>query len=73
MVGLDVENMSRYVSDEKLEGLTFRSSADTLKEYIPKMKEAGADVIMVLSHVGFDEDKEIAKQFPEIDREDYEN
>lgn len=67
MVGLDVENMSRYVSDEKLEGLTFRSSADTLKEYIPKMKEAGADVIMVLSHVGFDEDKEIAKQFPEID------
>ena len=67
MIGLDVENMARYISEEKLEGLEFRSSADTLREYIPKAKEAGADVIMVLSHIGFDEDKKIAQQFPEID------
>lgn len=67
MVGIDVENMSRYVSEEKLEGLTFHSSDETLETYIPKMKEAGADVIMVLSHVGFDEDKRLAQKFPEID------
>ena len=67
MVGLDVEDMSRYVTADKLEGLHFGSSAETLKEYIPKMKEAGADVIMVLSHIGFDEDQKIAEQFPEID------
>ncbi|MBQ7503429.1 bifunctional metallophosphatase/5'-nucleotidase [bacterium] len=67
ILGLDVENMARYVSDEKLEGLTFNSSAATLEKFLPKMKEAGADVIMVLSHIGFDEDKKIAQQFPEID------
>ncbi len=67
MIGVDVENMARYVSPEKIEGLEFKSTEETLETYLPKLKEEGADVIMLLSHIGFDEDKKIAQKFPEID------
>ncbi len=67
MIGLTVDNMSRYVEDEKLEGLQFRQCADTLREYLPMMKKEGADVLILLSHIGFEEDCELARQFPELD------
>ena len=56
MIGVDVQNMHRYVSDDKLEGLEFGNPSDAVRENLPKLKEAGCDVLMVVSHIGFDED-----------------
>lgn len=67
MIGVDVQNMHRYVSDDKLEGLEFGSPSDAIRENLPKLKEAGCDVLMLVSHVGFDEDCKLAQEFPELD------
>ena len=67
MIGVDVQNMHRYVSSEKLEGLDFKDPVATVGEYLPQMKEAGCDILMVVSHVGFEDDKKIAQAYPELD------
>ncbi|MBQ7567244.1 bifunctional metallophosphatase/5'-nucleotidase [bacterium] len=67
MIGVDVQNMHRYIASEKLEGLEFHEPAEAVAEYLPKLKEAGCDLLMVVSHIGFEDDKKLAQQFPELD------
>ncbi|MCR5661613.1 MAG: bifunctional metallophosphatase/5'-nucleotidase [bacterium] len=67
IIGVDVQNMARYISADKLEGLEFKGVSDTIAKYLPEVKAGKPDIIMLMSHIGFEEDKKIAQQFPEID------
>jgi len=62
IIGLDTTDIERLVDKSKLEGLKFNDAAATLNKYIPEVKEKGADLVLVLSHLGFEEDKKLARQ-----------
>ena len=63
IIGLDTPGTAKQLSKEILGNIKFRDPAKTLGKYLPRMKKGGADVIVVLSHLGFDDDKELAKKF----------
>jgi len=47
-------------------GSHFRPIAEVLPEYLPKLREE-CDLVFLLSHCGYEEDRETAAQFPELD------
>ena len=47
-------------------GLTFSTPESAVKQYLPELKRR-ADIIIVLSHCGFQADRELAAKIPEID------
>jgi 5'-nucleotidase / UDP-sugar diphosphatase len=47
-------------------GLAFKNAADTLARTVPELRKQ-ADVIVVLSHVGYSVDRQLAEQVPGID------
>ncbi|MFC2060935.1 redoxin domain-containing protein [Elusimicrobiota bacterium] len=51
---------------DKVKGVEFEGHIDTLKEMVPNLKKQ-ADVVIVLSHSGDEEDKKIAAAVPGID------
>ena len=67
IIGLDTCETERYIEKEKLEGLRFENEIDTAKKYVPEVKDKGADLVVVLSHLGFDADKELASKVDGID------
>ena len=67
IIGLDTRETERYIEKEKLEGLKFENEIETAKKYVPEVKEQGADLVLVLSHLGFNADRELAKEVDGID------
>ncbi|MGM9998364.1 MAG: bifunctional metallophosphatase/5'-nucleotidase [Candidatus Bruticola sp.] len=67
ILGLDTPDIKHFVAANKLEDLVFRKSAKTVKYYLPIMREAGADLVVVLSHIGYDNDLKLADKVPGID------
>lgn len=67
IIGLGTRETERYIEKEKLEGLKFENEIDTAKKYVPEVKDKGADLVIVLSHLGFDADKELASKVDGID------
>jgi 2',3'-cyclic-nucleotide 2'-phosphodiesterase (5'-nucleotidase family) len=45
----------------------FVEPAEAAARYLPALKRAGADVIVALTHLTFEEDRQLAAKFPEID------
>ncbi|MFP4499023.1 MAG: bifunctional metallophosphatase/5'-nucleotidase [Vulcanimicrobiota bacterium] len=62
---LEVATMISNPEDKK--ALEFLSVEDTAKKTVPRMREEGADVVVVLSHLGYEEDKKLAKSVKGID------
>lgn len=67
ILGLDTPDIRHFVAANKLENLTFRKAAKTVKYYVPIMREAGADVVIVLSHIGYDNDLKLAGKVKGVD------
>lgn len=67
IVGVDTPDMKRFVSAEKLQGLDFQDPVATVSRYLPQVRAAGAEVVVVLSHLGFEEDRKLARAVPGID------
>ena len=63
VIGLDTPSTAKHISKKKLGKIKFRQPLKTLKKYLPRMRNEGADFVVVISHLGFDEDKEMAKAF----------
>lgn len=51
-IGMTLEGTGTLVSAGRIKGISFADEADTANALIPKLKAAGADVIVVLIHEG---------------------
>mgnify|MGYP000688352659 CR=1 FL=1 len=58
ILGLTTELTPRTSVPENMKGLEFLSSVETARNIIPEMKNLGADVIIALTHLGFEESTE---------------
>lgn len=63
IIGLDTPSTAKQLSKETMGNIKFRDPVKTLGKYLPRMKKHGAEMVVVLSHLGFEEDKELAKKF----------
>ena len=62
LIGKDAVQVAPYA-----EPVAFRSQEETAREMVSLLENAGADVIILLSHSGVDEDRELARLVPGID------
>jgi 5'-nucleotidase / UDP-sugar diphosphatase len=73
--GLTTTGMKRLAFPENIAGLQFRREVDEARECVAELKKAGADVIIALNHVGYEQegrgkfegDQTIAREVPGID------
>ena len=67
IVGLAYPNTALTTARKNVAGLQFDDPQNAAAKYIPKMREDGAQIIVVLSHYGLSADRELAKAVPGID------
>lgn len=74
--GLTTTGMKRLAFPKNIAGLSFRREADEARDAVAELKKAGADVIVAVTHVGweqegkggrFEGDQTIAREVPGID------
>ncbi len=71
ILGITNPNIPRW-DGPKTEDLNFASPLDTAKKYIPEMKEKGADIIFLSTHMGYESEyggdgaDEVIAAFPEV-------
>jgi 2',3'-cyclic-nucleotide 2'-phosphodiesterase (5'-nucleotidase family) len=67
IIGLVTPDSKEMIKDkDDARSIDFLSYDDALKKELPRMREKGADVIILLSHMGADKDREIAARYPDI-------
>lgn len=57
--GLSTEETKTKSSPKNTEGLTFKDPVEVAKEMVKELKDKGANLIVVLSHLGLDESSEV--------------
>jgi len=67
ILGLTTQTTPYITIQAGVKGLIFEDPADTFNRYYPVLKSKGADIIIVLSHLGLDEDKKLASKVKGID------
>ncbi|MFD2369898.1 bifunctional metallophosphatase/5'-nucleotidase [Brevibacillus sp. GCM10020057] len=65
-VGFVAEDTPVLTHPNNVKGLTFKSPVEVAKAIVPELKKE-ADHVIVVSHIGVDVDREIAKNVPGID------
>jgi 5'-nucleotidase len=55
------------ISPETLTHTRIDDPIETAARYVPEMKRAGADVVVAVTHLAFDDDRRLAARFPDID------
>ncbi|HSH37295.1 MAG TPA: nucleoside hydrolase, partial [Chthoniobacterales bacterium] len=55
------------ISPENRRGATFLDPFETTAKLLPRLKQEGAEAIVALTHLNFDDDRRLAERFPEID------
>jgi len=66
MIGLILPGMESIIKDTSIAGLHFLPLAETVRKYLPEMKQK-ADLIIAVDHVGVEGDRALAAAVPEID------
>ena len=67
VLGLAYPNTSLTTAKKNVAGLEFRDAPATVREFLPRMRAEGAELIIVLSHYGLGADKKLAESVPGID------
>jgi len=67
ILGLTTPRTPIITKAVNVKGLKFLDPAKTAIKYIPKMKKDGADIIIALTHLGFQDDIKLAKDVKGID------
>jgi len=57
-IGLATPETAYKALKANVENYEFRDPVETIKEWVPKIKDAGADIIIALTHLGAFQDKE---------------
>ena len=66
IIGLTNPRSPSIVKASSIVGLTFLPAVETVKRYLPEVR-AQADIVVVLTHIGIDEDTLLAQEVPGID------
>lgn len=54
ILGMTTPSIPNWEKPENIAGLRFDNPVETAKQYVPKMRSEGADIIVVLQHIGWD-------------------
>lgn len=66
IIGLTTDDLKNLTLPEKIHGLKIASCEGALKKTLVEVNKLKPTVIIVLSHIGVDADRELAKKFPEV-------
>ncbi len=66
ILGLGYPYTPGIVKPQMVEGLQFKGAVETVRRYLPEMEEQ-ADLIVILSHAGYDNDVALAKAVDGLD------
>ena len=58
IIGIVSSNMNSLVLNKNIKGIYFSNEIEALKEWIPKVKDLGADIVIILSSLGIPWDRE---------------
>jgi 2',3'-cyclic-nucleotide 2'-phosphodiesterase (5'-nucleotidase family) len=67
VIGVTTPETAYITKPDNVSGLEFLETEDILPDVIEEVKSNGADLVILLSHLGFDTDKELAKAVSGID------
>lgn len=67
IIGLTPENLKEIVQPLFVNDFDVRDAAATLRQYLPEIKAQKPDMILLLSHLGWDRELELFEEFPELD------
>jgi 2',3'-cyclic-nucleotide 2'-phosphodiesterase (5'-nucleotidase family) len=67
ILGLAYPNTPLTTAKKNVEGLTFQDPIECAREWVPKLRSEGADVIVALTHLGLGADIKLANGIPGID------
>ncbi len=67
IIGVTTPDTAFTTKPDHVSGLTFREPAKILPQLIREARRSGADLIVLLSHLGLDADQQIAEQISGID------
>ncbi len=68
VIGLaNLSSLNSIYDESNSMGITVHEVGEVIPHYAAELKAHGANLIVILSHMGLDDDQELARQFPEID------
>jgi 5'-nucleotidase / UDP-sugar diphosphatase len=67
IIGMMTDNLSGVTLPRNIENITIEKEADALRKILPHIKKEKPDIIIVLSHIGVENDIKLAESFPDID------
>ena len=67
ILGLAYPNTPLTSTRKNIEGLRFRGAVETAREYVPRLRHEGAEIIIALTHLGLSADKHLAESVDGID------
>ena len=67
ILGIAYPNTPLTTARKNVQSLRFREAVETAREYVPRMKEEGADIVVALTHLGLSADKDLAEKVSDID------
>jgi 2',3'-cyclic-nucleotide 2'-phosphodiesterase (5'-nucleotidase family) len=67
VIGLANEETGVITLPQNVDEMVFSEPESAVRFYLPLLAERGVDLLIVLSHLGLEEDRELARAVPEID------
>ncbi|MEW6713031.1 MAG: bifunctional UDP-sugar hydrolase/5'-nucleotidase, partial [Candidatus Riflebacteria bacterium] len=67
IIGITAENLPEIVPSVFVKDIDVLGAEETLKRYLPEIQMAGAEVILLLSHLGWEKELQLFENFPELD------
>jgi 2',3'-cyclic-nucleotide 2'-phosphodiesterase (5'-nucleotidase family) len=67
ILGIAYPNTPLTTAKKNVAGYEFRHARETAAEYVPKVRAEGAELVIVLSHLGLSADRKLAEAVPNID------
>ena len=65
ITGLLTAETAQKQRKDRIEGIRFLDEAEALRQQVALLRNQGAELILVMSHMGLEKDREVAQRFPE--------